>query len=209
MVDYDGTRVALFLGPSTLNAVEVNTGKKMWSYMHDDYLHPVADPIVFDNKVFISLPEYCVMLEITGTGPRELWSTTEFNSWMSTAVMIDGYLYGVHSPHEFIGITSWDGMLRKDWPFRCIDSKTGRVMWEKSMKPCSLIAADGKLILLELKGTLRIAEATSSSYKELSGADVLEGEKKPRIFATPPVLYNGKIYCRNYAGDLVCIDVSK
>ena len=58
-------------------------------------------------------------------------------------------------------------------------------------------------------GTLRIAEATPSSYRELSSADVLGGEKRPRIFATPPVLCNGKIYCRNRAGDLVCIDVSK
>ena len=58
-------------------------------------------------------------------------------------------------------------------------------------------------------GTLRIAEATSSSYRELSSADVLGGEKRPRIFATPPVLCNGKIYCRNYAGDLICVDVSK
>jgi len=58
-------------------------------------------------------------------------------------------------------------------------------------------------------GTLCIAEATSSSYRELSSADVLGGEKRPRIFVTPPVLCNGKIYCRNYDGDLVCIDVSK
>jgi len=47
------------------------------------------------------------------------------------------------------------------------------------------------------------------SYKEISSADVLDGEKKPRNFWTPPVLCNGRIYCRNYAGDLVCIDVSK
>ena len=207
--DYDGTRAALFLGPSKLNAVEVTTGKKLWSYMHDDYLHPVADPIVFGNKVFISLPKYCVMLDITVNGPRELWNNTELNTWSATAVMVDEYLYGIHTPPEFGGLTGWDVMLRKDWPFRCIDAKTGTVMWENSMKPFSLIAADGKLISLELNGTLHISKATSSTYRELSRADVLGGEKRPRIFATPPVLCNGKIYCRNYAGDLVCIDVSK
>jgi outer membrane protein assembly factor BamB len=209
LYDNNGTKCALFLGPSMLNAVEVTTGKKLWSYKHDDNWHPVSDPIVLGSKVFVSLPEYCVMLEITGTDPKELWSTTEFNGWTSTAVMVDGYLYGMHSPLAFIGIASWDGMLRKDWPFRCIDAKTGTVMWEKSMKPFSLTAADGKLILLELNGTLRIAELISSTYMELSSADVLGGEKRPRIFATPPVLYKGKIYCRNLAGDLVCIDVSK
>jgi len=208
--EYDGTRAALFLGPSTLNAVEVTTGKKLWSYMHGDKLHPVADPIVFDNKVFISLPNYCVMLEITGTEPRELWNNTELTTWLANAVLVDGYLYGTHTPTEvFVMAGDWNKMLRLDWPVRCIDAKTGAVMWEKSMKNVSLIAADGKLIMLGNDGTLRIAEATSSSYRELSSADVLGGEKRPRIFATPPVLWNGKIYCRNRAGDLVCINVGK
>jgi hypothetical protein len=33
------------------------------------------------------------------------------------------------------------------------------------------------------------------------------GAKKARVFPTPPVLCGGRIYCRNYAGDLVCIDM--
>jgi hypothetical protein len=28
-------------------------------------------------------------------------------------------------------------------------------------------------------------------------------------FRTPPVLCNGRLYCRNYSGDMICIDVSK
>jgi hypothetical protein len=77
------------------------------------------------------------------------------------------------------------------------------------MVTSSLIAADGKLIILEEDGTLHIAEATPSMYEEMSNCDVLWGEQKPRRFWTPPVLYKGKIYCRHYGGDLVCIDVSK
>jgi hypothetical protein len=77
------------------------------------------------------------------------------------------------------------------------------------MKPVSLTASDDKLIMLEMNGTLHIAEASSSMYTELSSADVMDGEDKRRIFATPPVLYGGKIYCRNFYGDLVCIDVRK
>ena len=150
------------------------------------------------------------MLETKGTDPQEIWNNTKLNTAMATAVLVDGYLYGTHKPIEyFVMPDDWSTMLRLDWPVRCIDAKTGAVIWEKSMKHVSLIAADGKLIMLGNDGTLRIAEATPSSYKELSSVDVFGGEKRPRIFATPPVLCNGKIYCRNYAGDLVCIDVSK
>jgi hypothetical protein len=81
-------------------------------------------------------------------------------------------------------------------------------MWEKEMKMVSLMAADSKLIILEENGSLHIAEATPSEYQEITSCDVLEGEQKPRTFYTPPVLCNGKIYCRNFAGDLVCINVS-
>jgi len=152
--DYDSTRIALFLGPSKLNAVDVTTGNKLWSYTHGEKIHSISDPIVFDNKVFISLTKSCVMLEITGTEPRELWNNTEFNTCMATAVLVDGYLYGTHKPNEFYVIAEdWNKMLRLDWPVRCIDVKTGAVMWEKSMKHVSLIAADGKLIMLANDGS--------------------------------------------------------
>ena len=132
-------------------AVEAPSGKVIWSYTHEEEIHPIADPIEFDNKVFISLSNYCILLEIVNTQTKELWNNQELNTSMATVVLVDGYLYG----------------------------------------------------------TLRIAEATPSSYRELSTANVFNGEKGPRFFATPPVLCNGKIYCRNYKGDLICVDVSK
>jgi len=55
-------------------------------------------------------------------------------------------------------------------------------MWKKEMRGASLMAADGKLIIIEDNGTLHIAEATPLSYKELSSCVVLEGEKKARKF---------------------------
>jgi hypothetical protein len=90
-----------------------------------------------------------------------------------------------------------------------MDWNTGQVVWRKDLPWLSATAVDGKSIALELNGTLHIAKVTPSGYQELSSADVLAGAKKPRTFATPPVLCNGMIYCRNLAGDLVCIDVSK
>ena len=96
-----------------------------------------------------------------------------------------------------------------DMPFRCIDWRTGKVVWQKDMKYVSLIVAGGRLIMLELDGTLHVAEAAPAAYQELAVADVLGGANEKRLFATPPVLCNGRIYCRNFTGDLVCVDVSE
>jgi hypothetical protein len=49
-------------------------------------------------------------------------------------------------------------------------------MWGQNMRKASLIAADGKLIILEEVATLRIAEATPSLYNEITNCDVFDGK---------------------------------
>jgi hypothetical protein len=87
-------------------------------------------------------------------------------------------------------------------------------MWEAdlgkepySRKGISISAADGKLIILEEDGMLHIAKADPSEYKPISSCQ-LPSQKTMHKWWTHPVLYDGKIYCRNYVTDLVCIDVS-
>lgn len=95
---------------------------------------------------------------------------------------------------------------------QCLDAKTGRKMWETPLlafRMASLTVADGKPIIMEENGMLNVAEATPSAYKEMARRDVLGGENKPKQFWVPPVLCGGRTYCRNYIGDLVCIDVSE
>ena len=200
LYDYEGKRCALLLSGTGVFSVEVETGTQLWYF---EFITPgaqAADPILFEHKVFISSGYSMArgaLFEITGNEPKVVWENENMRNEFSSCVYIDGYLYGS------------DGAPGTRARLRCIDVASGDVVWEKEMKMASLISADGKLIILEEDGTLHIAEATPSAYQEISSCDVLQGEQKPRTFHTPPVLCNGKIYCRNYAGDLVCIDVSK
>ena len=73
---------------------------------------------------------------------------------------------------------------------------------EKSITPGALIAADGKLIILTGKGELIIAKATPEKFDVISRAPVLTGQ-----CWTAPVLADGRIYCRNSSGEVVCLDV--
>jgi hypothetical protein len=87
------------------------------------------------------------------------------------------------------------------------------------MNYVTTLAAGGKLLLLEaFTGILHICEASPAGYTEISAADVLAGVKSHSslstngvaiLFASPPVLVAERIYCRNVAGDLVCIDASR
>ena len=82
--------------------------------------------------------------------------------------------------------------------------ETGTVKWkEKSFGMGALTLADGKLIVLGEGGDLAIVEATPTAYKPLARAHVLT-----KTCWTSPILANGRIFCRNNAGDVVCVDVS-
>ena len=83
------------------------------------------------------------------------------------------------------------------------DVATGEVMWDHpGFGHAPLMAADGKLILLSDHCELLIADASPAGFKSLSRFQVLGGET-----SACPVLCNGRIYCRNKAGELVCLDV--
>jgi len=208
LYEQEGKRYAILSSYEGMHAVDVETGEVLWLYEWDLYGgtgHKI-DPLIFDNKVLIGGVTFneldcgIVLLDISRKNPKVLWKSLNMYSNISSPVLVDGYIYGSHGGPGY--------------PYnelRCLNPETGELMWKKELNnvPISLMAADGKLLILEADGTLRIAEATPTGYKEISGGDVLEGERTLRQFWTPPVLCNGKIYCRNFAGDVVCIDVSK
>jgi outer membrane protein assembly factor BamB len=141
-----------------------------------------------------------VLLEIRGREPEVLWESLNLSSNISSPVLIDGYVYGCEG-----------GPWVQRGSLQCVDALTGDLMWKDELngEPISLMAADGKLIILDEKGVLFIAKATPSSYREISRGDILGDEHKFEKFWTPPVLYRGKIYCRDWSGLLICVDIGK
>jgi outer membrane protein assembly factor BamB len=214
MYDYDGARYSLISNYEGLHSAEVSTGNVLWTHPWDPFRAAhCTEPIIFDGKVFITRYKGAgsVLLDIKAGTPKVLWKNGNLSSDFSSPVLIDGFIYGCD------GGAATAGAGRST--LRCLDVLTGEIMWEndlrgegasgRKMVTASLIAADGKLLILKHDGILHIAEANPSSYREISRCDVFDGKQKFRMFWTHPVLCNGRIYCRNYAGDLVCIDVSQ
>ena len=208
-----GKSYALIASWKGLSSVEVATGRPLWVYEWELYSgRCVTDPLVIGDRMYVAQnfhPPYkdlpgSLFLAVSGEKPAVLWKSSDLTTEISDAVALDGYLYGGQG-----------GPYRYGASLRCIDLKTGKMMWEKelsetAMKQCvTLMAADGKLIILSNDGILSIAEASPEAYKEISSGSVVPPDVKFKKFWVPPVLCNGRIYCRNYYGDLVCIDVSK
>jgi outer membrane protein assembly factor BamB len=202
-----GKPCVILLGLRSLMAVEPSTGEILWRCLHFG-IDPVADPIVSGSEVFFSHVEFAAVLDTAGESPVEVWKNDGLLSGTSGPVLVGGYLFGSHWNRQ-VKSNDWSALVKSDWPLRCVEWKTGRVMWEKPFRQISLTAAGGRLILLENDGTLHVAEASPDGYRELSRADALAGERRPRRFAVPPVLCDGRLYCRNFAGEVVCIDMMK
>ena len=109
----------------------------------------------------------------------------------NSCVYLNGFLYGVDGNTD-----------QPDKDFRCVEVATGEVKWRhKGFGLGSVMAADGKLIILSERGELIVAEANPKVFKPLAQAQVLGGK-----CWTVPVLANGRIYCRNAQGTLICLD---
>jgi outer membrane protein assembly factor BamB len=201
--DHDGRRYSLIFSRPGLFALDPETGEQLWFYEWMKTGSPNAvDPVLFDNKVFISSSEADArgaVLDISGAEPVLVWENHDMANHFSSCVYIDGYLYGVDGDYH---------TNIKRCTLRCMDAETGELMWVEPTGGASLTAADGKLIVLTAKGTLHIIEATPKAYVEISSCK-LPMESGMHWWWTPPVLCGGRIYCRNYSGDLLCIDVRK
>lgn len=180
---------------NTVCGVALKDGTVLWSYdWSTKYDVNAADPIVHDGKVFISsgYGRGATLLDISGEQPKKIWESTLMCNHFSTCVLLGDCLYGI------------DGNVGKG-TLRCLEFATGNQKWAKDIGFGGLMAADGKLIVLNEQGDLFIAEANPTEYKELSSAkDVL-----PKTCWAAPVLCRGMIFCHNNSGDIVCVDVSK
>jgi outer membrane protein assembly factor BamB len=192
-----GVGAVAVLGATALHAVNVADGKILWSYAWKTS-HDVnaADPVVSGDRILVSsgYGHGAVLLEYKHDGARKLWENKELRNQLSASVLLDGYLYGFDGNNGDRGAN-----------LRCVEFATGAVKWsEKSVKPGGLMAAGDKLIALDDGGELLVVQANPREFLALTRAQVLGGK-----CWTTPVLSNGRIYCRNAKGDLVCVAVGQ
>ena len=185
--------------PDGLMLVDTAGGKELTRYQWPDPHGglKVTTPIVTGDRIFISTcknddgQDTAGLFEINQDGLKLLAKNSNIGTHVTTCVLWQGHLYG------------FDGYLNTKGRLMCLDFNTLQVKWaQDGLKVGSLMIADGKLIIMCGDGNLICAEASPEGFKRLAVAKVLDG-----TCWTPPVLANGRIYCRNHAGKLICLDV--
>ena len=154
-------------------------------------------PIILGNKIFISTgyQRGCALFEFTGTGLKQIYTNKNLSNHMNNSVVLGDFVYG------------FDGNTHGRTPKQivCMRLADGAVQWRKQGYLCgSLMAVQNRLLILGEKGKLAIGSASPKGFTPTAEAQILQG----RCW-TVPVYANGRIYARNAAGTLVCVDVRK
>lgn len=177
--------------------VEAATGRELWRTepWREKWGAACSDLVLHGGRVFLSTAEqykHCAQFQFTGGPVRQVWSNRNLSTYTGNVVLRAGHLFGVDKT----------GILK------CVSWETGEEQWAQRgfEEHGTLIAAEGRLILQSGKsGWLVVADASASGYRELRRAKVFAGSAAT---FTSPVLAGGRIYCRSYAGEVVCLVLS-
>lgn len=184
-----GPALAFFSGHA-VNGVEALTGRPLWQIPWQTLWDlNAADPIISEGKIFISSGNGVggALFNLTAAPPRELWRNKNLKNLMNSSVLWKGLLFGFN-----------------DTDLACVAWDTGEEKWRtRDLRKGSAILAGGKLLLLSETGKLVVAEPTAEAYQPLAEAKVLSG----RCWTTP-VLSNRRLYVRNAAGEVVCLNLN-
>ncbi len=195
--EYEGKTLLADLNSKALVVIDAATGKRLalapWTTQFDT---SAATPIVVGNKIFISTGygKGAGLFEFTGNDLRQKYHTTLMANHMDSCVLYKNHLFGFHG----------NAHKRGDVTLTCIAFDTGERKWTQKGLGCGAVTLAGdKLIIISDRGDLVFAAANADQYKELHRLD----DVVPGKCWTPPVIANGRIYLRNAAGDLACVEV--
>jgi len=197
---------------NTLVLHDLRTGSQIWRHeLSSGYDEHSAWPIYSEPYLWISSPFQAgsELLELTGNEDspvRTAWKSRLMSNDIFSSVLVDGAIYGFDLQ---------EAQAKTHRPsrgqFRCLDYLTGKQHWAtgdsqlrrsstgettdqgQRIGHATVIAADGKLILMNDTGELILARATTERYEELARVSVLRGE----ICWTQPTLCSSRLFVRN------------
>ncbi len=163
-----------------------------------------ANPVVVEDTILIS-ESYgmgSALLKVKSEGYEVLWKDPprrgqSLAAHWATPIYHEGFLYGP------------SGMSGKP-DLRCIEYKTGKVMWvERGFPNATAMFVKGHLIVQETTGPLTLVKATPERFERVSQWITKSADGKPLLgkpIYSAPVLASGLLYVRD-GKYLACLDL--
>jgi outer membrane protein assembly factor BamB len=186
-VSIAGKRYAFFFTREGLTALEPASGKVWWEFPWRPAIDAsvnAAAPLVIGDMIFVSTSygRGAVLLHFDEQKPVPVWSGDDMlSNHYATSVHHHGFLFGYHGRQEH------------GCDLRCVELKTGKVMWSVERFGAGTVTVAGDdLLLLTEKGELIKAPATPKEFKPGSRAQILGFEVRAY-----PALADGLLFARS------------
>jgi len=193
-ISIGGIDQIVFWSAHGLHSVSSDNGKVLWTYSWETFCPVSGDPLNTGTPLFLP-PDRIYISSGSGAATirvlrdkasfkiETVWKSELMRSDVSTALLLDDHIYGFDRG-----------------TFKSLDATTGEVRWKaRGFQRGSLIAADGRLIVLGEVGNLALVEANPNEFVQTNSAKILKGKNW-----TAPSLAGGKLYLRNNE-ELVCL----
>jgi outer membrane protein assembly factor BamB len=157
-------------------------------------------PLVVGDRLFTStMTNGTTAIKVTAgekTAAEKLWQAKDLSGYFSSGVATKDRLFLVTNVLKPVP--------RAD--LACVDPATGKELWKKEglgyFHFGVIRTANGKLLVLDDTGTLKLMDATAAEFKELCSAKVCDGT------LVSPTLSDGKLFARD-SEYVVCVQLER
>jgi glucose dehydrogenase len=193
LIEVDGRPQAVALLAQEIIGFDPESGDILWRHDHPtQYGIAISTPVWTPGNVLFLSSAYeggSRALQVTQNGARELWRNPRVQLHFGSAIR-DGDTMYVSSGHRGPAFLT------------ALALKTGAVLWQaRDFAKAQLLAADGKLIILDEDGNLGIGLASPQRFQAVAKWPLLT-----RHSWTPPTLVGTRLYARDRKS-IVAVDL--
>jgi len=215
ILEFGGQRQLIVWHPAAVVGLDPTIGNKLWEVPFAiEAALTIATPRKLGDRLFItSFYNGPLMIDLgkNGRTPKVIWQTNSRNtelkndslhSIMSTPIVSEDFIFGIGSYGEM----------------RCLDTKTGRMIWETYDATghdrwwnAFLVQQGDRAVICNEQGDLIFAILSGEGYQELGRAKMIEPTAKIQRRMTVwshPAFAMQSVFARN-DGELIRVDLAK